>query len=1071
MPTCPRCGASNPPDARFCNACGSPLDVATADGASLEVRKTITVVFCDVVGSTSMGERHDPEQVRSVMSRYFEEAQAVLERHGGTVEKFIGDAVMAVFGIPVVHEDDAVRAVRAAVELRTAIAGLNEELEHTFGVGIRVRIGVNTGEVIAGDPGHGHGFVAGDAVNVAQRLETSAPPGGILIGEETYRLTRDAAVVEAVEPLDLKGRRDPVVAYRLLDVTPGAPGHARRLDSPMVGRRRERELVVKAFEQAVEEPGCRLVALLGAAGVGKSRLAAEALRDIGDRATVLSGSCLSYGQGITFWPVLEMVQQATGITDEDSPERGKEKIAAALGEDESAELVANRVAELIGLAEAGSAAEEGFWGVRKLLETLARRRPLVVFFDDLHWAEPTLLDLIEYLTDRTRDAPLLLIGMARHELLEARPGWAAGRENAVALVLDPLSPSESQMLVENLLGKAALAGDVGARIQQAAEGNPLFVEETLSMLIDDGLLRRDDGRWVAAGDLSDVRMPPSIQALLAARLDRLEGDERHVIERAAVEGKTFHQGSVRALAEGAVRERVGPCLLSLGRKELIRPHTATFAGEDAFSFRHVLIRDAAYDSIPKQLRAQLHDRFANWLEDVAGARVGEYEELLGYHLEQAFQYRVQVSRVDEWAQAVAFRGGSRLAAAGRRALNRGDMPAAVNLLQRAASLLEEAGQPRPELAVDLGIALRERGDLREADETLAGAVAAAERAGDDVLAERAGLERTTLLTSIDPDFDLDDALAQAHRAVGVFERVGDEAGLAKAWLLVAAVCWVRVRLAEMEEVLERALVHARNARDQRGITQILGSLCRVAQLGPTPVEEAMLRCRAALEQERDDLLLHAEVQEVLSTLLAARGEFEQAEELMSGSRRIIDELGLGLLGGGSQFGAYVRLLAGDLAGAERELRGSYAQLERIGERSFLSTTAAMLARVLCEQRRFDEAEPYTAISAEAALREDLASHVIWRGGRARILASRGESEQAEELAREAVRLAAQTDWLELHADASMDLAEVLDTLGRPAEAGQCVQLAISLYEQKGNVVSTKKARERLAQLDASAGRR
>ena len=989
MAACSRCGTENPPAARFCNACGYAFEEVSTSPAA-EARKTVTVLFCDVVDSTGMGEHHDPEQVRRVLSRYFGEARIVLERHGGTVEKFIGDAVMAVFGIPTLHEDDPVRAVRAAVELRDAVARLNEELERAFGLNIAVRIGVNTGEVIASDPGHAQSFVAGDAVNVAQRLQTSAAPGEILIGEQTYRLARDAVAADAVEQLELKGKRAAVVAYRLLEVIPHAAGHARRLDSPMVGRERELEAVRLAFERTVEEAGCYLVTILGPAGVGKSRLAAEALQEIAPRATVLSGSCLAYGEGITFWPILEVVCQAVGIADDDDPDVATKKIGAALASTESGAIAAERVAELIGFVEAGAAAEEGFWGVRRLFETLAGTRPLVVVLDDLHWAEPTLLDLIEYLADRSHGAPLVLLTMARHELLELRPGWTSRKENSVTLTLEPLSPGQSELLIENLLGEATLEPAVASRIQEAAEGNPLFVEETLSMLMDDGLLRPDNGRWVALGDLSGVRMAPSIQALIAARLDRLEGDERHVIERAAVEGTVFHPGSVRALAEGPARERVGTCLQSLVRKELIRPDKAALAGEDGFRFRHALMREAAYDSIPKELRAQLHERFAAWLVDVAGARAGEYEELLGYHLERAFDYRVQLGRIDESARSIAFRGGSRLAAAGRRALTRGDMPAAVNLLERAASLLEKGETPHVPVIVDLGIALRERGDLREADNVLSTAVEAAEGAGDETLSERARLERMTVRMFIDPDFDIEDALAEGYRAVEVFEAAQDEAGLANAWLLVSGVLWMRLRLGEMESVLERALVHARNAGDQRKVATILGSLCRVAQLGPTPVEEAIRRCREILE-DADNLLLKGEVQEVLCVLLAAHGEFDEAEELRRSSRRIVDELGLGLLGGGSMFGAYMEVLAGDLAAAERELRGSYSQLEQLGERSFLSTIAAMLARVLCEQGRFDEAEPYAVISAESALREDLASQVIWRGAQARVLAARGEA--------------------------------------------------------------------------------
>ena len=448
---------------------------------------------------------------------------------------------------------------------------------------------------------------------------------------------------------------------------------------------------------------------------------------------------------------------------------------------------------------------------------------------------------------------------------------------------------------------------------------------------------------------------------------------------------------------------------------------------------------------------------------MAGARTGEYEELLGYHLEQAFDYRLQLGRIDEWARLTAFHGGNRLAAAGRRALTRGDMPAAVNLLERAASLLEKGDTPHVPVVVDLGIALRERGDLREAESVLGTAVEAAEEAGDETLAERARLERMTVRMFIDPDFDLEDALAEGYRAVEVFEAAQDEAGLANAWLKMSDVWYMRLRLGEMETVLERALVHARNAGDQRKVATILGSLCRVAQLGPTPVEEAIHRCRAILE-EADNLMLKAEVQEVLCVLLAARGEFEEAKELRSSSRRIIDELGLGLLGGGSMFAAYMEVLAGDLAAAERELRGSYSQLEQLGERAFLSTIAAMLGRVLCEQGRFDEAEPYAVISAETALPEDLASQVIWRGAQARVLAARGEA-SSETLARESVELAGRSDWIDLHADALTDLADVFRLLGRPQDATEPLKRAIDLYERKGSVVAAQRTRAALARLD------
>ena len=445
MPTCPQCGEENPEGFKFCGSCGALLAEASAPR---EVRKTVTVVFSDVTGSTALGERLDPESLRRVMGRYFDEMQAVVERHGGTVEKFIGDAVMAVFGIPVLHEDDAVRAVRAAAEMRERLAGLNEELERDWGVTIAVRTGVNTGEVVAGDASSGgQRFATGDAVNVAKRLEEAAPPNEILLGETTHRLVRDAVKVEAVEPLELKGKGERVSAYRLLSIEPGAEGRARRLDSPMVGREREQALLERAYERAAGERGCHLFTVLGAAGVGKSRLLAEFLKGLGDNATVVGGRCLPYGEGITFWPLLEVLRKLYG-------DELVSAIETRLAGDENAELIASRVGAAVGLAESAGATEETFWAVRKLLEAQAHEQPLVLVFDDLQWGQPTFLDLVEHIADWSRDAPILLICLARPEFLDDRPGWGGGKFNATSVLLEPLSDEDSAELVLNLLGQS-----------------------------------------------------------------------------------------------------------------------------------------------------------------------------------------------------------------------------------------------------------------------------------------------------------------------------------------------------------------------------------------------------------------------------------------------------------------------------------------------------------------------------------------------------------------------------------------------------------------------------------------
>ncbi len=611
---CQTCSAENRPEARFCDSCGAALVEAVAR----QQRKVVTVLFCDVAGSTALGERLDPEAMRIVMSSYFDVARAAIERHGGTVEKFIGDAVMAVFGVPVVREDDALRAVRAAAELRD-------------GVEIDVRIGVNTGEVVTGT---GDTLVTGDAVNTAARLEQAAEPGEVLIGAETYGLVRDAVDVELLPPLAAKGKTDPLTAYRLRAVI-GDVAVARRQDARLVGREREKRLLDDAWARSRSESACSLFTVLGTAGVGKSRLAAEFLGGL--QATVVSGHCLSYGEGITYWPVVDVVKQLLGERAAPGP-----AIAALLG--------------------AGQAAtDEVAVAVRKLFEAAALERPLIVLFDDIQWGEPAFLDLIEHVADWSRGSPILLLCLARPELLELRPGWGGGKLNATAVLLEPLSADEMDELIDALLEGRDLSEELRERIRAAAEGNPLFVEQMLAMVEESP---------------EEVTVPSTIQALLAARLDQLPAGERAALERGAVEGQVFHRGAVAALAPND--PDVSSELLGLVRKELVRPAAATFPDDDAFRFRHLLIRDAAYDALPKTLRSELHERLASWLEGHAKELV-ELDEVLGYHLEQAGRYRIELGNPSPELQGARSRTARcrRPARRGARGLERRrDAPAA-----------------------------------------------------------------------------------------------------------------------------------------------------------------------------------------------------------------------------------------------------------------------------------------------------------------------------------------------------------------------------------------------------------
>jgi class 3 adenylate cyclase/tetratricopeptide (TPR) repeat protein len=1018
-----------------------------AQGAEPLVRKTVTVLFCDVTGFTSLGERMDPETMRRVMLHYFDEVSTVLERHGGTVEKFIGDAVMAVFGVPVVHEDDALRAVRAADEMRRALARLNGELEEKFGVRLEERIGINTGEVVVGDPTLRQTVATGDAVNVAARLQQAAQPGEILLGRETHRLVVDRVRAGPLETFHAKGKSEPVRSWRLDEVRAGADLIFRRLDSPLVGREHERDRLHAAYRAALEEQSCRLVTVLGLAGVGKTRLAQEvAARSFG--ATVAQGRCLSYGEGITFFPVTEIVRSLAGLAADDAEGVVRGRIAQLLPAGDESALVTDRLVDLLS-ADADVRAEEVFWAVRKLLEAVARSRPLVLIFEDAHWAEPTLLDLVEYLVGWSRGAPILVLTLARPDLLELRPTWPGEH-----LTLEPLAAREVRALLGNLLGTAELDPEIARRIELAAEGNPLFVEELVRMLLDDGALVLDDGRWVAR-DVGELPIPPSINALLAARLDRLHPEEQSVLQCASVIGKQFWWSAVAELAPEELRSRVGPHLHALVRKRLVFPAESTsFVNEDSFRFGHILVRDAAYATLPKTRRAELHERFAAWLEHRGG-----YEEIRGHHLEQAYLAHRELGPPNAEIRSLGERAAALLASAGRRAFARDDLPAARTLLDRAAALLS-LPEPRAEILLDLGVALRETGDLTRSASVFAEAFEHARALGDDRLSARVQIEQSSLRGMIDTAVSATELAEVAERAIVVFRAEGDDVGLVKAWIHLAEVHWLRGRCDDMERVLEPALQHAEQAGAERELRWVLRALMRGALLGPRRVEDAILRCRELQERAQDDAVLSAQGDSMLAVLEAMRGGAHEARRLYGRSKATLEEAGMKMMLARLQmYAGMAELVSGDPAAAERELRLGYTLLDEMGAQDQLSTTAAYLARALAEQQRYEEADLVASVSETAASDDDLATQVLFRGTRARVLARR-DDDAAARLASEAVELSRQTDLLGIQGDALIDLADVEAVLGRPQEAASALAEAAELYELKGNVVSAAYAHGR-----------
>ena len=1022
MQTCANCGHANPPGARFCNRCGTPLAAAAAPPEQL---KTITVLFADVTGSTQLGERLDPETVRRVMEGYFELASRVITRHGGTVEKFIGDAVMAVFGIPVIHEDDALRAVRAAADLRAELPKLNDALKRDYDTSLELRTGVNTGEAVTAID---EWLAVGDAVNIAARLEQAAGPGEILLGPETAALVRDAVSVEALEPMALKGKSHPVAVSRLVEVLVPAGSPPRHLDTPMVGRAHQLQLLEDAFANVVRERTCVLFTLLGVAGVGKSRLAAEFTGKLG--ATVVHGRCLSYGEGITYWPVVEVVKQLLA-----DPGIGQ---ADLTGRDDQARAVR----ALLGDSTPACTSIEIAWAVRKLFEQAAAQRPLVVILDDVHWAEQTLFDLVEHVADLSRGAPILLLCLARPELLERRPAWGGGKLNATTVLLEPLNSSEADELINRLLPDGATNDRrLRARVLETAAGNPLFLEEMAAVV-------------AASGD--NVSVPPTIQALLAARLDQLEPGERRVLERGSVEGSSFHRGAVEALdpEETSVPDK----LVTLTRKDLVRPDNATLPGDDAFKFRHLLIRDAAYDGLPKSVRAQLHEKFANWLDERAGD-LAERDEIIGYHLEQAYAYRRELGPFDAAAQAVGTAAAARLKSAGRRALDRGDARAALNLLERACSLVTCI-----DISLELNVvwAMFQVGRFADAAARAEAASARAAEAGDSIGRLRAELAHHYLMLHLEPEGRLGQLEALVDRARPLIEQAGDHAALASLWIATWGLEHYRCRFGAAADAAMRAVEHATAAGEHYLLNFCRLNAAAAVALGPMPVTEALdwLDQQAELLDPPPPWLDFWRAQ-----LFPLIGRFDEARAALSSDvermRELGDRLGLALLSGWE-----IEMQAGQYAKAEEAARQSCTLLEEMQERSFWSTKACQLAQALYCLGRYEEAENSARQAADAGASDDVITQMMSRQVLAKVAARRGEFDRARTLAGEALTMSHGMEAPHSQGEACLDAAEVLWLADDHAVAIQQAERAAAFFTRKGATVSLARA-VRLAETVAS----
>ncbi|MCJ7710463.1 MAG: AAA family ATPase, partial [Chloroflexi bacterium] len=759
-----------------------------------------------------------------------------------------------------------------------------------------------------------------------------------------------------------------------------------------------------AFEQAVTERGCRLITIVGEPGIGKTRLLTEFTSTLAGEARVLGGRCLPYGQGITYWPLVGIVRQLGG----------PDALAERLASDEQAGQVRGLILGTMGVTDLIGSVEEAQWAIRRLFEALGREKPLVVVLDDLHWAEPTFLQLVEYLASCSSGVPILLLAAARDELLESYPAWAFPRPNAQILPLRALSEREARALTDQAAARWGLSESRWARLADAAGGNPLFLEQLLAHQAEDG------------GPAEDLFLPPTIEALLAARLDRLPSAERDVLERAAVEGMVFHRGAVTALLPAEEQAEAGAHLLSAIRRNLVRLQPADLPGEDGFRFVHVLVRDAVYRSIPKEFRAQLHERFAAWL-DGRGTTLVELDELLGYHLEQAARYRQELGQPDD---ALAERAGERLMTAGRRAIWRGDDGAAASLLGRALELtrpIRRHTYAEVDLAYAVGQAAPQRGAVI--------AEAAAERAhadGDEpgeALARVAAAYHRAWAAAGPADAAIDELEGLARAALPLLERAGDHVGLVHVWqALGGVVANARAHFEEMLEALEQALRHARLA-GQPGIDlRLITGLGWALYLGPRPADEALRTVdRLLLDQPSEWLLLER------ATLLAMLGRFEEAWTIgLEAGARLRERFG-DLVPAECDL-ADIATITGEHELAVEHLRRACDLMEEQGHRGGLSTFAPMLGRELCVLGRWDEAEPLARLGRELGGSGDASTEMLWRQVRALVTAHRGEYAAAEALAREAVAIGERTDGLNLQADALCDLGEVLRAAGRTSEA-------------------------------------
>jgi DNA-binding SARP family transcriptional activator len=1000
-------------------------------------RRPVTVLCVTLQLAPRSGVALDPEAHGVVHEHMVSALTATLERHGGKLAAGNSEHLMGVFGVTTLHEDDALRAARASLEARDVLSAEAAALPRHYGAHLVYRFGLATGEALVGGSGP-LGF-AGDVGARALSLAEAAGPGQILIGPQVRQLAAGAIEAEEIGP----------DRFLLRSAHAGLRPLAVRLDVPLVGRGEEMRLLEAAYARATRERVTLTVKLIGEAGLGKTRLVEEFAGKHGREAHVLTGRCLHYGEGITFWPLREVVRQAAGG---DSPE----KIKALLAGEADGASVADQLHRALGAGTRGrTAAAEIFWAARRFLETLARRRPVLCVFEDVHWAEPTFLDLVESLAMQPGGLPILLVCIARPELLDQRPGWADEADRAACIQLTPLGEGPAAALLDSVSSGQRIAPSTRARLIDTAGGNPLYLEQLTVSLSEQ------------SGSDTRLELPPTIQALLSARLQRLGPGASSVLARAAIIGKDFGEQQVRELLPTEARGPLSRNLQALVTKGLVQLGPPGSIPAQEYTFRHILIQEAAYNAIPKSLRAELHYRFADWLDAVVAKPFPGRSEILGYHLEQSVRYRNELRPADPQAAALSRRAAGHLDTAGCAAHDRGDDIAAANLLDRAAALLPGDDPTLGQLYTGLGTALIEAGQFEKAKATLDHAQRITAASGDDRQHAHARVEALLLHLRVNPGeaaIDIARALPELRRE---FEASQDDLGICRTLQLEAALHWDHSRSAAAEYAWRRAAEFARVLKDRRQLADILAWLASAALWGPTPAPEGIKRCQAYLDEIGNHPIGKAQILLHLAGLYAMQDDFATADATLGRAKDLLHTLGPTMTAAIIQPAALIAMLAGDPVTAETYLRLEYESLYDMGERHILSTTAVKLARAIAAQgpNRYDEAIQLLDLSREAAADGDLAPQVLGRGLYARILADRGRYREAEELARSAVALAAQTDLLDKHADTLLELSHVLAAAGHVSEAHSAAIRARNLYQRKGNLPGARKS---LAYLTQSA---